>query len=82
MRVDSLVAESAHRLLNCLFEKYNQVWVDSLGLQKIDLGLILGEAIKDPAVYAAVSLSEALVDKSENDFIRNIFTVSERRLDL
>ena len=60
-----------HGLIDGLLKHADEARVDAHGLEKVDLGLGLWEAVKDPTIDTAVTLANSLIDEAQYDLIRH-----------
>ena len=69
--VDAAGLQLVDRLIHGLFEHAHQVGVDAHRLEKVDLRLSLGEAIQDPSVDTAITLTNPVIDQAKDDLVRD-----------
>ena len=80
--VNPSIGALADTLVSILLKDAHKAWLDSHGLEQVDLRLRLRESIKDPSIDAAVALAYSLIYQSQQDLIRDRFTLVGSLLDL
>ena len=70
--IHSSISKTTSRFVLSSFEQEDNTWLDSHGLQKINLGLGVWESLHHPSVDSAIRLLKSFFFQWINDFIRDI----------
>ena len=69
--VDTPGLQFVNGLVNSLVEHADKRGVDAHRFEKVDLGLGLGEAVKDPAINATITLTDSVLNQAQDELVRD-----------